>query len=112
VSLPETGSGRAALQIADFEAPVLDVTFGGEHVGRIAWSPYTVDLGRAVREGGGDRLAVTAYGNRQNAFGPIHSSQHNLRPYGPSAWRTEDAAWTYEYRLEPTGILSAPVLLA
>lgn len=121
VEIPADIATPCALQVSDFAAPVLDVrvtddnTERTDFLGSIAWSPYAVALtkkgGDRRRGGSPSSVSITAYGNRQNAFGPLHCSLRQLSWYGPPAWRTEGTAWTYEYRLEPAGILATPALL-
>ena len=76
-------------------------------MGQIAFSPYRLVLGRLS---GRHEILVTAFGNRQNTFGPLHNARSGERWIGPSAWRTEGADFTYDYRLSKNGILKAPVL--
>ena len=81
-------------------------------IGSIGWAPFVAELPQEFQRTSEPlTVKITAYGNRQNAFGPVHCSLRNLRWYGPSAWRSTDTEWTYQYRLEPTGVLSAPALI-
>ena len=112
VSVPSgsPNSVRRALQVTDFAAPLLDVSLDDRPMGSIAWSPYVLELPARATDVP-EKCAITFYGNRQNAFGPVHNTYRHLSWYGPPAWRTRGPAWSYEYHLEPTGILAAPVLL-
>jgi hypothetical protein len=109
VNLPGGGAQMRAIQVADFSSPVIRVTGPGVKDGIISISPYTIAI--EAGDTGNVGVEITAYGNRQNAFGPAHCNLRNLQWYGPSSWRTEGAEWAYEYRLKPFGILSAPVSL-
>ena len=78
----------------------------GREAGSIIYPPYTL-----VAETGDDgvkTVEMTLYIHRYNTFGPIHLSDTALRWHGPNAWRSEGDSWSYEYKLRPTGILTAP----
>ncbi len=79
-------------------------------MGEIAFSPHRIDLG--TLPAGEHRLDLTAFGNRQNAFGAMHHTNVNLRWVGPDAWRSQGDDWCDEYQLRPCGILTAPRVLA
>lgn len=100
------GPGRFALQAAQFRAPLLAASVDGHRVGTIAYSPYVVELGELGP--GTHDLELTVFGNRANAFGPVHNCDEAFSWFGPDAWRTRDHRWSYEYRLRPAGILVAP----
>lgn len=57
-------------------------------------------------------LLLTVYGNRFNSFGQVHLSDEKEDWLGADAWRSQGAAWSYEYQLKPLGLLSAPRLWA
>jgi len=101
------GDGRArAVHAPAYKAPLLSVALDGAPVGRIAFAPYRLDLGYVAA--GAHALDITAYGNRVNAFGPVHNADPTWIWFGPDAWRTTGDQWAYEYQLKPMGILSAP----
>lgn len=103
------GSGRKlVLHVPHFRAPLLAVDLDGRPVGKVAFAPFRVELG--TLENGTHRLDITAYGNRINAFGPLHNADKDYCWFGPPAWRTFGRAWTYEYQLKPMGLLAAPAL--
>lgn len=97
------------LEATQFNQPVLGVDADSERKGVIAIAPYRVSLGNLSE--GDHSVDITAFGNRINTFGQIHNSHIAERWYGPHAWRSEGYKWTYEYRLWPCGILTAPRLL-
>jgi hypothetical protein len=106
--LPIRGAGRETfLRVPEFTNPLLVARLDGRRVGPIAFAPYRIRLGRLR---GPHRLDLTAYGNRHNAFGPLHHANRNLTWIGPSAWRSTGEAWTDEYVLKPMGVLRTPVL--
>ena len=57
-------------------------------------------------------ILLTVYGNRFNSFGQVHLSDEKEDWLGADSWRSEGAAFSYEYRLKPLGLLSAPKLWA
>lgn len=118
-----TESAAEALHVPHFRNPLLRVTLDGNDLGPIAFAPFRVLLGRLATDGAKpdrttldrrsrpSQLDLLAFGNRVNAFGPLHHADRALRWVGPQAWRSTNADWSYEYQLKPTGILSAPILL-
>ena len=102
-------SGVYLLAAEKFRAPLLKVSLDGRDLGRIAFSPYQLSLGYLER--GSHHIALTSYGNRANAFGPIHCCNEQLLYMDPNAWRTTGASYSYEYQLKRMGILSAPRIL-
>jgi hypothetical protein len=94
------------VEAPQFRNPLLKVALDGKDRGRIAWAPYTADLGRVDK--GCHMLDITAYGNRINAFGTVHNCDRAFSWFGPNAWRTTGNKWAYEYQLKPMGILIAP----
>jgi hypothetical protein len=96
------------VKIAHFKAPLLSVDLDGQPSGKIAFAPYTIELGQLSQET--HTLDVTAFGNRVNSFGQLHLTDKSLTWFGPGAWRTEGDKWAYEYQLKPMGILAAPIV--
>jgi hypothetical protein len=107
--LPIDGGARLALQAAQFRAPLLSIAVDGHRVGTISYSPYVVELGELGP--GPHEMELTAFGNRANAFGPLHNCDDAYSWFGPDSWRTRDHQWSYEYRLRPMGVLVAPRLI-
>ncbi|KAI5460781.1 hypothetical protein BGZ63DRAFT_357511 [Mariannaea sp. PMI_226] len=109
------GPGRTAVQIPQFAAPLLRVEIdnkpaGPQGLGKIAFQPHRLDLGNLdpARE---YKLAITAVGNRDHAFGAVHLPEDLTKWYGPDAWRTNGDKWAYEYTIRKMGLLTAPRLL-
>ncbi len=100
--------GVVRVEVPEFRNPLLTVELDGRDAGPIAFAPYAIELSPKK---GRHRLDITAYGNRANAFGPVHHTDENLRWVGPDAWRSRGVYWTYGYRLKRMGILSAPIVL-
>jgi hypothetical protein len=102
------GTGaETKVEVSKFKSPLLSVSLDGNLAGKVAFAPFEVGLGKLS---GTHRLDITAYGNRINAFGPIHHTKEDLNWVGPYAWRSGDAWWAYEYQLKRMGVLVAPIL--
>lgn len=109
-TIPFTCSeGEYRLHIPHFCATVLGVEVDGTDCGIIACSPYETSLGHLAE--GAHTLKITMFGNRINTFGQVHMKDDALTFFGPETWRTTGDRWTYEYRLKPQGIITAPTLL-
>lgn len=82
------GSSPITLSIPNFSSPVLTVTnrITGKKLGRIAFQPRKLKLGRMGA--GVHGIAITAFGNRFNAFGHIHMPE-GLDYCSPDFWRCE-----------------------
>ena len=87
-----------------------EVTIDGQPAGKIAFAPFQLRLGRSAL--GAHALDITAFGNRVNAFGPLHHTDENLKWVGPGAWRSSGNLWTYGYQFKRMGILVAPTIKA
>lgn len=98
--------GSLVLEASHFRAPLLSVKLDGEEKGKLAFAPYTLNLGNVSE--GEHTIEITAFGNRINAFGTVHNSNYTTTWFGPDAWRTKDNSWSYEYQLKPMGILTSP----
>ena len=92
--------------------PLVGVNLDDQPVGRIAFAPFRLELGRV--KNGRHRLDLTCYGHRFNAFGSLHNLnlEHLWAQTGPEAWRATGADWSYEYQLRPMGILNSPAVFS
>lgn len=102
------GEGELTIEAAHFRNPLLSVTLDNARKGAVAFAPYKLSLGKV--EKGEHTIDITAYGNRINAFGTVHNSDHTTTWFGPNAWRTTGSSWAYEYQLKQTGVLTKPVI--
>lgn len=100
------GAQPLAVRFPLFRAPLLTVAANGGKPQPVGFAPFRATLGRL--RGGQVNLDVTAFGNRDNVFGPVHNINPNLIWIGPDAWRTEGDHWSYQYQLKPMGLLVAP----
>ena len=55
-------------------------------------------------------LELTAFLNRTNSFAPAHNANPNETWFGWTAWETQGEQWTYNYVLQPEGIVATPIL--
>lgn len=90
-----------------FRAPLLTVDLDGQRLGPIAFAPFEIELPALA---GQHTIAITAYGNRANSFGPVHNTDDRLVWLGPNSYRTTAEYFAYEYQLQAMGVLVAPVL--
>ena len=104
--LPEGGS-LLFLRVPHFAGPLVKVETDEKAI-PLAFAPYRAELGKGAT---GDKVDITVFGNRVNAFGQVHSTiaRGNFW-YGPGAWRIGGDAWADEYQIRPMGILTAPVI--
>ena len=98
-----------ALAIKHFAQPLCAVRVDGKRLGTVALAPYQVSFESV--EPGEHEIEITAFGNRFNTFGALHSADHANKWHGPDAWRKKGDRWSYEYLLKPAGILVAPEIL-
>ncbi len=105
-SLETANSANVQLRSPHFSGTMLSAKLDDGDEQDIAFAPFTVEFDRI--EAGAHKLDITLYGNRHNAFGPLHWA----RPaswIGAQAWRTTGDDWCYEYKnLRPLGIQAAP----
>ena len=114
--------GRAVAATVDMGEPCFDparipvnapsnritVELDGKRMGNASLAPYTVDLGHL--SSGTHTLDITVYASRINTFGVLHMTDYTTLWIGPKEWHTENEDWSYEYRITPTGLLTAPRL--
>ena len=95
------------LRIPHYTAAVNTVAVDGEKKAVVAYPPYNADLGRLTV--GEHTVSITSYITRRNCFGDVHNADEKMRWLGPNSWVTGGSAWTYEYRLRRTGVISTPL---
>ena len=78
----------------------------GKRVANISLAPYEADLGQLSE--GEHTLDLKVYLSRINTFGALHLSNYSHTWFGPDGWYSEDEHWSYEYRITPDGLLTAP----
>jgi hypothetical protein len=96
------------IQIPVYKGAVMSVKVDGKEKGKIAYNPFTLDLGNMKK--GVHKAEITLYGTRFNAFGTLHNSEIEAKWAGPTLWQTENEHFCYEYKLREMGILQSPVI--
>ena len=95
------------IETTQYRAPLLGVLLDGESRGNIAFSPYSITLQGVTQ--GAHLLELKVYGSRINTFGALHNCNRTEPwPGHPNSYRTEGAAWAYEYQIRQVGILVSP----
>lgn len=100
--------GEVFLSASLFRSPVLRASVDGISKGLLAFSPYEISLGELTS--GEHLLELTVFGNRINTFGTLHNCNFSDNWCGPDNWRTTGEEWSYEYQINPFGLLKAPIL--
>lgn len=103
----ETAEGNLWMEISHYRGALLQVQLDDGPWKELVMAPYRINLGKV--KAGRHLLRIRVFGNRVNAFGPVHNADETEEWCGPNLWRTEGAKWSYEYQLKPMGILTTPV---
>lgn len=98
--------GRLTLRVPHFRCAVIRAALDGKDRGRIAFPPYTLDLGKA--KAGEHELMLTLFIPRTNAFNAVHFYDRNVQGRSANSWRSSGDRWRYEYDLYPEGLFSPP----
>ena len=93
---------------AAYRGTLVSAALDGKQAGDLAFAPFQCALGKV--EAGEHRLDLTLYGSRVNSAGALHLA-FRMNWMGPGAWRTEGDMFSYEYQVQPFGIIAAPKLL-
>lgn len=99
-------AGTRAVHFPRVSGPLLRAAINGGSREPVAFAPFRLEL--PALPTGRHALDVTVFGNRHNAFGPLHNIDRDLTWVGPDAWRSSGDHWAYEYQLQPMGLLVAP----
>ena len=102
-----TGEGDLWLEIPGYRGALLQVELDGKIKKNLIYAPYRLNFEKV--SAGEHKVCIKVYGNRANAFGAVHHTDHTETWYGPNLWRTEGAKWAYEYQLTPMGVLTTPL---
>ncbi len=100
--------GELTLRASDYRGALIGVSIDGKRVGSIVYPPYTFTVDNLSN--GEHSVELELFTHRYNTFGPVHLVDVKESWHGPTAWRSEDDNWSYEYVLRETGILSSPAI--
>ncbi len=96
------------IEATRYKGALISVAVDGEEKGKIVYPPYMLDINGL--SSGNHKVDVTLFGNRYNAFGPVHLTDVKHSWHGPGAWRSDEEEWSYEYVLRDVGILARPII--
>ena len=74
----------------------------------IVFAPYKADF-EGIKKGA-HTLKIKLFGNRHNAFAPIHNANSATYYFGPDSFRSEGDSFGYEYFLKDFGIMKSPII--
>ena len=103
----ECGENGLTVETPQYRGGLIRASLDDQNMGVIAYAPYQLHMDAAP---GKHVLKLTVYGNRVNSFGALHNCDPTLTWFGPTAWQSKGKAYSYEYRLRPTGLLVSPRL--
>ena len=105
----ETAGEKVQIRSSQYRGSLQSVTLDDGAEVPLIYPPYTTSLESI--NAGEHVLHFTLYGNRQNAFGPVHLTDMKERWISPEAWRSEGEKWCDEYMIKELGILTAPEVI-
>ena len=106
--LEAESNGALQIEATNYKGTLISVAIDGEEKGKIVYPPYVL-LADGLKAGS-HKIDITLFGNRYNAFGPVHLCNDKESWHGPGAWRSSGCAWCYEYVLRTVGILNSPII--
>lgn len=106
--LEAESNGALQIEATNYKGTLISVAVDGEEKGKIVYPPYVL-LADGLKPGS-HKIDITLFGNRYNAFGPVHLCNDKESWHGPGAWRSSGCAWCYEYVLRTVGILNSPII--
>ena len=96
------------IEATRYKGTLIGVSVDGENKGKIVYPPYSLEIDGLTA--GSHKVDITLFGNRYNAFGPVHLTDVKHSWHGPGAWRSDEEGWSYEYVLRDVGILAHPII--
>ncbi|MBQ3088271.1 MAG: hypothetical protein IJC36_01420 [Clostridia bacterium] len=103
------GGANTEVRLGLLSAPCVVAYLDGKKVANISLNPHSADLGNLSE--GEHTLDFVVYASRVNTFGTFHWTHRCHHWYGPPAWRSKGADWSYEYWIKESGILTAPRII-
>ena len=104
----EAEGSALRVEATRYRGALISVAVDGEEKGKIVYPPYLIDIDGLAE--GKHNVDITLFGNRYNAFGPVHLTDVKHSWHGPGAWRSDEECWSYEYVLRDVGILARPII--
>ena len=102
----KSDGGELCIRSSQYRGSLQTANIDGSKEQQMIFPPYTVNIPDI--SAGEHILNLKLYGNRYNAFGPLHLTDRKEKWIGPEAWRSEDEKWSYEYVLKDIGVLTSP----
>ena len=102
----ETNGGDLEVTVPQYRGSLTRVTVDNGPSQIVAFQPYRVKF--TDLPAGKHTVDVKLYIPRSNGFGPVHLADSKWPYHSPSVWRTSGDNWSYEYKLLPQGVISAP----
>ncbi|MCH5211239.1 MAG: hypothetical protein J1F01_09795 [Oscillospiraceae bacterium] len=96
------------LRVNHYRGALVRVSVDGKDFGELAFAPYEKEIKNL--SAGEHTIEFKLFGTRVNTFSALHNCNRSEKWKGPSFWYSENDAWSYEYCLNETGILSSPVI--
>lgn len=87
---------------------LISARLDGKDVGKIVLPPYKLQIDGVKK--GAHILELTLFGTRVNTFGGLHAAVP-IGWKGPNLWYTDGNMWSYEYRMQDTGIMKKPTIM-
>lgn len=106
----EAEGNSLRIEATRYRGALVSVAVDGAVKGKIVYPPYLLDVDGL--SDGTHKIDITLFGNRYNAFGPVHLTDVKHSWHGPDAWRSDEERWSYEYVLRDVGILARPIIRA
>jgi len=100
VDLPALPDEPVWLKLDNFRGVALGISVNGSEEIILPWPPYTVNIARYLKTGE-NRLEITVYGHRRNAFGPFYLDEPSPAWVGPLQFKT---CLQNEKQLVPCGL--------
>jgi len=101
-----TTGGNLSIRSSRYKGAMQSVTIDKGQEIPVIYPPYKAELGTVTA--GNHTVDITLYGHRRNSFGPVHLTDLNDRWIGPTAWRSDNERWCYDYMICEEGILCTP----
>jgi hypothetical protein len=98
------------LDLSDAAASLLRVSINGGEAQTLPWRPWVLNTSDSMRPGT-NHLEIEVVSTLNNAFGPLHHKNGDLKSASPSDFKVNPKFWTDEYHFAAYGLLG-PVRLA